>query len=248
MNIYESITAIQADIDFIGKDKVTQSGSRYKYRGVDQVLNTLHPLFAKHKVFAVPEVLEILNREWRTTTNGGTVVYQTAKVRYTFYAEDGTNVSAVVIGEAMDSSDKASNKCMSVAYKYACFQMLSIPTEETTADPDDTTETFADSAKSSDTAAKTSGEGNHSEELKNSPQAAKAALRKAWTREILVGEKQVRLGDLPAETLKKYSEKTKDKSLRDDMLRVMQHKFVEAAKAETADLPFKDVGSGNAEG
>ena len=102
--------------------------------------------------------------------------------------------------------------------------------------------------KSGDTAAKTSGEGNHSEELKNSPQAAKAALRKAWMREILVGEKQVRLGDLPAETLKKYSEKTKDKSLRDDMLRVMQHKFTEAAKAETTDLPFKDIGSGNAEG
>ena len=102
--------------------------------------------------------------------------------------------------------------------------------------------------KSSDTAAKTSGAENYSEELKNSPQAAKAALRKAWTREILVGEKQVRLGDLPAETLKKYSEKTKDKSLRDDMLRVMQHKFTEAAKAETTDLPFKDVGSSNAEG
>lgn len=102
--------------------------------------------------------------------------------------------------------------------------------------------------KSSDTAPKTSGDGNHSEELKNSPQAAKAALRKAWTREILVGEKQVRLGDLSAETLKKYSEKTKDKTLRDDMLRVMQHKFTEAAKAETTDLPFKDVGSGNAEG
>lgn len=102
--------------------------------------------------------------------------------------------------------------------------------------------------KSSDTAPKTSGDGNHSEELKNSPQAAKAALRKAWTREILVGEKQVRLGDLSAETLKKYSERTKDKTLRDDMLRVMQHKFTEAAKAETTDLPFKDVGSGNAEG
>lgn len=95
--------------------------------------------------------------------------------------------------------------------------------------------------KSGDTAAKTSGEGNHSEELKNSPQAAKAALRKAWTREILVGEKQVRLGDLSAETLKKYSERTKDKTLRDDMLRVMQHKFTEAAKAEMTDLPFKDV-------
>lgn len=137
MNIYESIAAVQADVAFIGKEKETQSGSRFKYRGVDQVLNTLHPLFAKHKVFAVPEVLEVLGREWRKTEKGGNVVYQTIKVKYTFYAEDGSNVSAVVIGEAMDSGDKASNKCMSVAYKYACFQILSIPTEETTADPDE---------------------------------------------------------------------------------------------------------------
>lgn len=142
MNIYESIAAVQADVDFIGKDKQVQSGGSYKYRGVDQVLNTLHPLFAKHKVFAVPEVLEIMEREIRKTAKGGEVLYQVLKVRYSFFAEDGTSISATVIGEAMDSGDKVSNKCMSVAYKYACFQMLSIPTEETCADPDNTNEAF----------------------------------------------------------------------------------------------------------
>lgn len=141
MNIYESIAAVQSDVDFIGKDKQVQSGGSYKYRGVDQVLNTLHPLFAKHKVFAVPEVLEIMEREIRKTQKGGEVLYQVTKVKYTFYAEDGSSVSAIVLGEAMDSGDKVSNKCMSVAYKYACFQLLSIPTEETSADPDDTNET-----------------------------------------------------------------------------------------------------------
>ncbi len=142
MNIYESITAVQADVDFIGKDKTTQSGSKFNYRGVDQVLNTLHPLFSKHKVFAVPEVLEILKRDERTTSSGNKVLYEVLKIKYTFYAEDGTSVSAVVVGEAMDSGDKVSNKCMSVAYKYACFQILSIPTEETAADPDDNADTF----------------------------------------------------------------------------------------------------------
>jgi len=143
MNIYESIAAVQADVDFIGKDKQVQSGGSYKYRGVDQVLNTLHPLFAKHKVFAVPEVLEIMEREIRKTAKGGEVLYQVLKVRYSFFAEDGTSISATVIGEAMDSGDKVSNKCMSVAYKYACFQMLSIPTEETCADPDNINEPLA---------------------------------------------------------------------------------------------------------
>ena len=32
-------------------------------------------------------------------------------------------------GEAMDSGDKATNKAMSAAYKYACFKAFSIPTE-----------------------------------------------------------------------------------------------------------------------
>ena len=143
MNIYESIAKIQSEIDFIGKDKQVKEGGNYRYRGVDQVLNTLHPLFAKHKVFAVPEVLEVLFREEKQTNSGKRVLYEVLRVKYCFYAEDGTNVSAVVDGEAMDSGDKASNKCMSVAYKYACFQILSIPTEETAADPDDEAEEFA---------------------------------------------------------------------------------------------------------
>lgn len=147
MNIYESIAAVQSDVEFIGKNKQVQSGGSYKYRGVDQVLNTLHPLFAKHKVFAVPEVLEMLFREHRETKNGGAVVYQALKIKYHFYAEDGTSVTATVVGEAMDSGDKVSNKCMSVAYKYACFQILSIPTEETCADPDDTNEPLAPQKK-----------------------------------------------------------------------------------------------------
>ena len=42
---------------------------------------------------------------------------------------------AVVIGEGMDSGDKATNKAMAIAYKYACFQTFCIPTEEMK-DPD----------------------------------------------------------------------------------------------------------------
>ena len=37
--------------------------------------------------------------------------------------------------EGMDSGDKATNKAMSIAFKYACFQVFCIPTEEMQ-DPD----------------------------------------------------------------------------------------------------------------
>ena len=75
------------------------------------------------------------SREDRVTNKGGTLLYSMLKVRYTFYAEDGTSVSAVVIGEGMDSGDKASNKAMAIAMKYAFFQVFCIPTEEMK-DPD----------------------------------------------------------------------------------------------------------------
>ena len=133
MNIYESITAIMQEIPAIGKDKKNaQQG--FKYRGIDDVMNALQPILAKYKVFVVPEVLE-QNREERVTGKGNTLLYSIMRIRYSFYAEDGTSVSAVVIGEGMDSGDKASNKALAIAMKYAFFQVFCIPTEEMK-DPD----------------------------------------------------------------------------------------------------------------
>lgn len=128
MNIYESITAIMNESIAISKDSVNKQQG-FKYRGIDSVMNTFYPLFAKHKVFIAPEVLE-QTREERTTKSGGNLIYSILRVRYTFYAEDGSHISATVIGEGMDSADKASNKAMAVAMKYAMFQVFCIPTEE----------------------------------------------------------------------------------------------------------------------
>ena len=136
MNIYESIAAIMAEGYAVSKDKKNQQQG-FRYRGIDDVMNTFYPLLAQHKVFVVPEVLE-QTREDRQTAKGGNLIYSVLKLRYTFYAEDGSNVSAIVIGEGMDSGDKASNKAMAVGMKYALFQVFCIPTEEMQ-DPDATT-------------------------------------------------------------------------------------------------------------
>ncbi len=133
MQIYEAISNVMADIGAIGKDK-RNSQQNFNYRGVDDVMNALQPCLVKHKIFVAPEVLEY-TREERQTKTGGNLVYTIMKIRYTFYAADGTAISATVIGEAMDSADKSSNKAMSVAFKYACFQVFCIPTEEMI-DPD----------------------------------------------------------------------------------------------------------------
>lgn len=127
--IYEAIASVMADVGAVSKSKRNTQGAGFMYRGIDDVMNALNPAMAKHKIFVVPEILEQI-REDRTTAKGYSLIYSLCKIKYTFFAEDGSSVSATVIGEAMDSGDKATNKSMSIAFKYACFQVFCIPTEE----------------------------------------------------------------------------------------------------------------------
>lgn len=137
--IYELIGKAMAEIGAIGKDSLNaQQG--FKYRGIDAVYNTLYPVMAKFGLFITPEIIDH-KREERTSTktyNGQTktttLLYSIITVRYTVYAPDGSNVCMTVIGEGMDSGDKATNKAMSIAMKYAMFQLFMIPTEAV--DPD----------------------------------------------------------------------------------------------------------------
>jgi len=131
--IHELIGKAIGMIGAIGKDKTnTQQG--FKYRGIDQVYNALNPVMAELGIFFCPEVLD-QKREERVTKNGTVLTYTLLTMKYTAYAPDGSNVSMTVVGEGMDSGDKGSNKAMSVAMKYAMFQLFCIPTEEMK-DPD----------------------------------------------------------------------------------------------------------------
>jgi hypothetical protein len=106
------------------------------YRGIEQVQNAIKPLLAKHGVTIVPEVLEI-RREVHQTKNGTNLYVTVLRVAHHFYAKDGSFVSAVTTGEGMDSADKSANKALSVAFKYACFEVFNIPTEDMAlSDPD----------------------------------------------------------------------------------------------------------------
>ena len=136
MNIYQSIAKILEEVPAIGKNKKNTT-QNFMFRGIDDVMNTFQPLLAKYKVFMVPQVLE-QTREERQTSKGGTLLYSICKIKYIFYAEDGSSIEAIVVGEGMDSGDKATNKAMAIAMKYAMFQVFCIPTEEMK-DPDSET-------------------------------------------------------------------------------------------------------------
>ena len=134
MEIYKGIQMVMDEIGAIGKNKRnTMQG--FNFRGIDDVMNTLHPLLAKAHLIIVPTVREI-EREERTNSKGTTLIYTLAKVDYQFIStDDGSMIQTTVYGEGMDSGDKSLNKAMSIAMKYACFQVFCIPTEEMV-DPD----------------------------------------------------------------------------------------------------------------
>lgn len=133
--IHEAILQMMEEVGSIGKDhRNTQQG--YAYRGIDQVYAAIQPLFVKFRVYPTCRVMD-MQREQRDTRQGGSLQHSVLSLRYRFTcAVDGSYIETDVIGEGMDSGDKASNKGMSVGYKYAIFQLLCIPTEAVDPDAD----------------------------------------------------------------------------------------------------------------
>lgn len=134
--IYEAINQAMGKITAITKGRKNDS-QHFLYRGIDDVMNELHPILTECGIFVVPTVLDE-QRTTGTTSKGGTMFYTRLKIKFTFYAKDGSSVESIVIGEAMDSGDKASNKALSIGLKYALLQVFCIPTEDDK-DPDATT-------------------------------------------------------------------------------------------------------------
>jgi hypothetical protein len=126
--IFKAMPAIMGEVGAVAKGrKNLQQG--YQFRGIDDIYNELQEHLAKHGVFSIPHVVSERHEE-RHSKSGGVNIYRILTIDYTFYAEDGSSLTARVIGEGMDSGDKAANKAMSVADKYALLQVFKIPTED----------------------------------------------------------------------------------------------------------------------
>lgn len=133
--IFTVLPRIIQDIDSIQKKVNPNSQFKYAYRGIDAFMNHLNPLLAKHNVTIMPEVLDVTRESW-LNANGTKMTSVVMKIKYSFYAEDGSSTSCIMIGESFDSGDKASNKAQSIALKYAIMQVFMVPTEDID-DPDD---------------------------------------------------------------------------------------------------------------
>lgn len=135
--VYAAISAVAKEMATTGisKDRRNQQQG-FNFRGIDQVYNALAPALVNHGLLILPRITERTVTE-RTTQKGGVLFYVVVKAEFDFVStEDGSIHTVTTYGEAMDSGDKATNKAMSIAYKYAAFQAFCIPTEETAIDAD----------------------------------------------------------------------------------------------------------------
>jgi hypothetical protein len=151
--IYSAILAANREIEAIAKNR-RNTQQNFRFRGIDDCYNSLHGVLTAAGVFTVPQVIG-LTRETRTTAAGGILYVTVLEMRYRFLADDGSFVDAVVVGEAMDSADKATNKAMSAAHKYALLQVFTVPTEDIEDGDRDTTNPTETVAGITDDQAKT---------------------------------------------------------------------------------------------
>ena len=127
--IFKALSAVQSDLSIVGIAKNQQNSHQgYKFRGIDDVLNTLAPIIAEHGVLIIPNVL---SKDVKTinTARGGVASHVILEVGFVLYDQEGDSICHTAYGEAIDTSDKAVNKAMTAAYKYFLFQAFCIPIE-----------------------------------------------------------------------------------------------------------------------
>lgn len=129
------LAQVAHDLGPIGKtEKNVQQG--FSYRGIEQILAKAGPLMSAAGLVWLPEVIErnvetILvgkyEKPWRLVS---------LRVRYTIVGPMGDSLTTTTVGEGFDPGDKASNKAMTGAYKYALLQVLNIADGHDEADAD----------------------------------------------------------------------------------------------------------------
>lgn len=223
--VYAKIAAVQGELakQGIGKDS-ENTFDRYKFRGIDAVYNALAPLLAKHGLCVLPRIIERDCQE-RVSKKGDPMFYVTVTAEFDFVADcDGSIHTVRTYGEAMDRSDKATNKAMSAAYKYAAFMAFAIPTEGDNDADASTPETEAQSPPDRDRQPPPQG-------MPDAEWAKLAQLLKATSADTNAMLKHYGVKNLRQLDQQQYS----------DAVEKLNAKLAEKAKAETNNQAFGEL-------
>ena len=134
-HVYRAINAITAAFAKDGIAKThTNIRDQYQYRSIDDVLNRLGPLLAKHRLCVLPRVLKHRTKQCAGEQDAMLVSVRLLAAFDLVCARDGSCHTVQGWGEALDGGDKGTAKAMSSAYKSAMLQAFCVPVA--TDDPD----------------------------------------------------------------------------------------------------------------
>lgn len=128
-----AMSRVMRDVGAIGKNRRNE-GQGYNFRGIDDLMNHLHPVLCRHGVIVVPTGTtdrQVLTHE-RTTASGRSSVSTQVFIRqaFRFYGPQGDYIEAEITGEGADTADKATNKANSSAFKYLLLETFTIPLDD----------------------------------------------------------------------------------------------------------------------
>ena len=128
-SIHKKMAAILAEFPAVTKDRL-QPQAKYNYRGIDDALRELNPLLSKHGVYLQLVDLVPTFVDAGQTRSGNSQVRCIVVGKVRFVSDDGSYTEASLIGEGMDTGDKAMMKAQANGLKYVLWYTFCVPTDE----------------------------------------------------------------------------------------------------------------------
>ncbi len=133
-NIYEAMNAVMQGVGYVQKQR--SANLNYSFAGEAALIAAIRPLMVENDIVVHPAGVHDLTIEQFENKNKTLMTRVCGIFNFTFYhGPSQTGFTVEVVGEGVDSGDKAANKAMTAAFKYALRQSFMIETGD---DPDAT--------------------------------------------------------------------------------------------------------------
>src|SRR3990167_10346104 len=113
--------------DTIRMPKGERNPQGWSYTSVMDMLDEIRPAMAARGIVMVPDVESCEWTEGQSQRGTATTTCHMT-VRWTLYGSDGASISFRTVGEALDTSDKATGKAMTAAQKLAVSKLVMMTT------------------------------------------------------------------------------------------------------------------------
>ena len=139
MNVYQKISAVMQEVEYLQKDDTVNAGSRGSYRAIseEKVTSVIRAGLIKYGLVILPteqkhKRTDVLLRDKEGNEKMSRLATVDVKYRIQNIEDTEDYIEVVSSGTGADTQDKAVGKAMTYAYKYMLLRTFAIPTGEDT--------------------------------------------------------------------------------------------------------------------